>query len=219
MKILLAVLLGGLLATVGPPARSAAADPESGQGGTYTLAFEPTQNAVAGRYGEMTIKPLPRGTLGAVKLRGGYPDNVYTIWTVYNRLVLPLPSDPPCTPIKVATTWLRKFIGDYSPAERLSACANYEALAVRPGIDPRYWQCIDPATGLPRVQRYKFDHFRLAPHPDDLTHGLFGGNGTDHFIDMVGRRCQITPPIDDPCPQALPLPVAQPLATQPLATP
>ena len=93
MKILLAVLLGGLLATVGPPARSAAADPESGQGGTYTLAFEPTQNAVAGSYGGMTIKPLPGGTLVAFKLRGGYPNTVYTIWTVYNRLVLPLPTE------------------------------------------------------------------------------------------------------------------------------
>jgi len=130
----------------------------------------------------------------------------------------PLLSDPPCTPIKVATTWLRKFIGDYSPAERASVCANYEALAVRPGIDPRYWQCVDPANRLPRVHRYRFDHFRLAPHPDDLTHGLFGGNGTDHFIDMVGRRCQITPPIDDPCPQVFPLPVTPPLPTQPLAT-
>ena len=312
-RILLAVPLASLLATVGVPARSAAVVLAPTTVDVYTLEFEPTQNALAGSYGVMTIKPLPGGTLVAFKLRGGYPNTVYTIWTVYNRLVFPLPtegtkvlstdppadfppegngvaplarldkpftdgmgldpgmtfvtddsgdgsasinldydllggpdggpplgnknfavqcvspvdplpSDPPCTPIKVATTWLRKFIGDYSPAERLSACANYEALAVRPGIDPRYWQCIDPATGLPRVQRYKFDHFRLAPHPDDLTHGLFGGNGTDHFIDMVGRRCQITPPIDDPCPQVFPLPVTPPLptlplATQPLATP
>src|SRR2546427_3684687 len=93
MKILLAVLLGGLLATVGPPAPSAAADPESGQGEPYTLGFEPTQNAVAGSYGVMTIKPLPGGTLVAFKLRGGYPNTVYTIWTVYNRLVVPLPTE------------------------------------------------------------------------------------------------------------------------------
>ncbi len=301
------IVLACLLATVGVPARSAAVVLAPTTVDVYTLEFEPTQNALAGSSGVMTIKPLPGGTLVAFKLRGGYPNTVYTIWTVYNRLVVPLPtdgtkvpsadppadfppegngvaplarldkpftdgmgldqgmtfvtddagdgsasinldydllggpdggppvgnknfavqcvspvdpllSDPPCTPIKVATTWLRKFIGDYSPAERASVCANYEALAVRPGIDPRYWQCVDPANRLPRVHRYRFDHFRLAPHPDDLTHGLFGGNGTDHFIDMVGRRCQITPPIDDPCPQVFPLPVTPPLPTQPLAT-
>src|SRR2546422_10620694 len=100
MKILLAVLLGGLLATVGPPARSAAADPESGQGGTYTLAFEPTQNAVAGSYGGMTIKPLPGGTFVSFELQGGYPNTVYTIWTGDNLLIVPLPPSrtpvPPC---------------------------------------------------------------------------------------------------------------------------
>src|SRR5947209_6570454 len=306
MKILLAVLLGGLLATVGPPARSAAADPESGQGGTYTLAFEPTQNALAGSYGVMTIKPLPGGTLVAFKLRGGYPNTVYTIWTVFNRLVVPLPTDPSgtavpacpatggdpdqlgcpsdartgfppegspvaplarldrpftdgmgldqgitfvtndlgdgagaisveynlfggpddgppvgnknfvtqcvrpvessddCIRVNVATTWLRKFIGEYGLEERPSKCANYEPLAVKPGIDARYWQCIDRTTALPRVHRYEVDHFRLAPHPDDLTHGLFGGNPKDHFIDMVGRRCRVTPPIDGPCPPVFP---------------
>ncbi len=77
-RILLAVPLASLLATVGPPARSATADSESGQGETYTLAFEPTQNALAGSYGVMTIKPLPGGTLVAFKLRGGYPNTVYT---------------------------------------------------------------------------------------------------------------------------------------------
>jgi hypothetical protein len=312
-RVLLAGLIASLLATVGLPARSALGQPE-----IYKLEFEPTQNALAASSGVMTIKPLPGGTSVAFELRGGYPNTVYTIWTVYNRLIVPLPTDinttgvPACPAggdsknnlgcpseprpgfppegsgvaplarldnpftdgmgldqgitfvtndsgdgsasiqldydllggldggpplgnknfvvqcvrpvespmsvrcVSVATTWLRKFIGDYTLEERPSMCANYEALAVRPGIDPRYWQCIDPATGLPRVHRYIFDHFRLAPHPDDLTHGLFGGNAVDHFIDMVGRRCQITPPIDDPCPQAFPLPATPPLATPPL---
>ncbi len=309
-KILLAVLLASLLAT---------ADSASGQGETYTLGFEPTQNALAGSYGVMTIKPLPGGTFVSFELQGGYPSTVYTIWTVYNLLVVPLPTSgtavpacpatgggpvgcptdprpgfppegngvaplarldkpftdgmgldqgmtfvtndsgdgsasinldydllggpeggppvgnkdfavqtvcpvelgpvdpcisPPGIKINVATTWLRKFIGDYSPKQRSSMCANYETVALRPGIDPRYWQCIDPATGMPRVHRYAFDHFRLAPHPDDLTHGLFGGNGTDHFIDMVGRRCQIIPRVDHPCPPLLPLPATQPLGLQ-----
>jgi hypothetical protein len=118
--------------------------------------------------------------------------------------VCPRDQSAPCKNVNVATTWLRKFIGDYPPGQRPLKCANYEALTLRPGIDPLYWQCVDPATGLPRVHRYAFDHFRLAPHPDGLTHGLFGGNGTDHFIDMVGRRCQLTPPIGDPCPPTFP---------------
>src|SRR5207249_6832421 len=52
-----------------------------------------TQNARPGSSGVMTIKPLPGGTLVAFKLRGGYPNTVYTIWTVYNGLVVPLPTE------------------------------------------------------------------------------------------------------------------------------
>jgi hypothetical protein len=64
-------------------------------------------------------------------------------------------------------------------------------------MDARLWQCIDPATatnkggGLPKVHMYAFDHFRLANHPDDLTHGFIGGNSVDHWIDMVGRRADL----------------------------
>ena len=304
----LKILLACLLATVSLPARSAGAAEA-----VHTLEFEPTQNARPGSSGVMTITTLDGGETRAVfTLRGGYPNMVYTIWTVFNQLVVPLPTDPTrtrvpacsatgedpgplgcpteplpgfppegngvaplarldkpftngmgldqgitfvtndrgdgegaitvdynllggaddgpplgnqtfvvqcvrpvesanaCVPIKVATTWLRKFIGDYSLAERPLKCANYEPVAVRPGIDARYWQCVDPATALPRVHRYQFDHFRLAPHPDQLTHGLFGGNSEDHFIDMVGRRCRVSPPIDGPCPRAFPLTATTP---------
>jgi hypothetical protein len=304
------ILLACLLAIVGHPARSAAAVPVATPIAVYTVEFEPTQNARPGSSGVMTIVTLDGQTMVFFVLRGGYPNMVYTIWTVFNQLVVPLPTDPTrtpvpacpatggdpdrlgcpsdarpgfppeaspvaplarldtpftngmgldqgitfvtdelgdgqasisvdynlfggpedgppvgnqnfvsqcvrpvespeeCVPTKVATTWLRKFIGDYSLEERPSACANYDAVAVRPGMDSRYWQCIDPATALPRVHRYEFDHFRLAPHPDQLTHGLFGGNPKDHFIDMVGRRCQVTPPIGLLCPPAFPLPPA-----------
>src|SRR5207249_8651346 len=92
-KTLLAVPLASLLATVGAPARSAAVVLAPTTVDVYTLEFEPTQNALAGSDGVMTIKPLPGGTLVAFKLRGGYPNTVYTIWTVYNRLVVPLPTD------------------------------------------------------------------------------------------------------------------------------
>jgi len=53
---------------------------------------------------------------------------------------------------------------------------------------------VDPQTGngLPRVWRFPFDHFRLAAHPDGLTHGFIGGNEAEHVIDMVGRRCHLT---------------------------
>jgi hypothetical protein len=37
-------------------------------------------------------------------------------------------------------------------------------------------------------QRGAEDHFRLANHPDGLTHGFISGNSVDHLIDMVGRR-------------------------------
>lgn len=111
--------------------------------------------------------------------------------------------------VKVTTTYLRKFIGQYPVADRAAACANYSAaddpdvagydIGVQNGADARLWQCVDPATadrvgnGLVRVPRFAFDHFRLANHPDALTHGFIGGNGTDHFIDMVGRRCDLNP--------------------------
>ena len=95
----------------------------------------------------------------------------------------------------MTTTWLRKYIAQVPAADRASQCANYDA-AEPGGI---YWQCIDPDTvdpntgnGLPRVWRFPFDHFRLAAHPDGLTHGFIGGNETEHVIDMVGRRCKLT---------------------------
>ena len=96
---------------------------------------------------------------------------------------------------RVTTTWLRKYIAQVAAADRDDQCANYDA--ADPGTI--YWQCIDPATvdpntgnGLPRVWRFPFDHFRLAAHPDGLTHGFIGGNETEHVIDMVGRRCKLT---------------------------
>jgi len=96
---------------------------------------------------------------------------------------------------RVTTTWLRKYIAQVPAADRASQCANYDTS--EPGII--YWQCVDPATvdpntgnGLPRVWRFPFDHFRLAAHPDGLTHGFIGGNDTEHVIDMVGRRCKLT---------------------------
>ena len=318
--------LACLLVTIGLPSSSAAIVLTPPPVDVYTLEFEPTQNARPESSGVMTIRIFDGGTSVSFVLRGGYPNTVYTIWTVFNRLVVPLPTDPTraavpscsatggdpdrlgcpsdarpgfppegspvaplarldrpftdgmgldqgitfvtndlgdgagaisveynlfggpddgppvgnknfvtqcvrpvessddCIRVNVATTWLRKFIGEYGLEERPSKCANYEPLAVKPGIDPRYWQCIDPTTALPRVHRYEVDHFRLAPHPDDLTHGLFGGNPKDHFIDMVGRRCRISPPIDGPCPPIFPLPpvaqppVAEPPATEPPAT-
>jgi hypothetical protein len=96
----------------------------------------------------------------------------------------------------VASSWLRKFIAQVK--DPATECANYDP------SDPTsmFWQCIDPATadprtgtGLPRVWRYPFDHFRLASHPDQLTHGFIGGSAWEHTIDLVGRRCRIQPPI------------------------
>jgi hypothetical protein len=105
------------------------------------------------------------------------------------------PCPSPTSTMRVTTTWLRKFIAQVPPADRARLCANYKDSAPE-GI---YWQCIDPATydsrtgtGLPRVWRFPFDHFRLAAHPDGLTHGFIGGNEVDHVIDMVGRRCRLT---------------------------
>src|SRR5437867_1592120 len=243
------IVLACLLATVGVPARSAAVVLAPTTVNVYTLEFEPTQNARPGSSGVMTIKILDGGTTVFFALRGGYPNTVYTIWTVFNQLVVPLPTDPSGTAVPAcpATGGDPDQLGcpsdarpgfppegsPVAPLARLdkpftdgmgldqgpSKGANYETAAVRPGIDARYWQCIDSVTALPRVYRYEFDHFRLAPHPDDLTHGLFGGNPKDHFIDMVGRRCRLVPPIDSACPSAFPLrPATQPPATQPPAT-
>jgi hypothetical protein len=132
-------------------------------------------------------------------------------------------ADPGSQMVKVTTTWLRTYIGQYpesscpdaacpwavKQAERGANCANYapefdrdnpayDAVAAH-GMDARLWQCVDPSRvsstsgiGLPRVPRYVFDHFRLANHPDDLTHGFIGGNTTaDHWIDMVGRYADL----------------------------
>jgi hypothetical protein len=106
---------------------------------------------------------------------------------------LPVKTVPKFT---VTSSWLRKFIIQvHDPA---TECANYDP------SDPTsiFWQCIDPATanaktgtGLPRVWRYPFDHFRLAAHPDELTHGFIGGSAFEHTIDMVGRRCRLQPPL------------------------
>ena len=109
--------------------------------------------------------------------------------------------------VKVTTTWLRTFIGEFPPSDRARYCANYDPDAdsdvvsdetKRRGADARLWQCVDPASVNPRtgrfivrVPRFEFDHFRLAAHPDSLTHGFIGGNGTDHRIDMVGRRSDL----------------------------
>jgi hypothetical protein len=99
---------------------------------------------------------------------------------------------------RVTTTWLRKYVVQVMAegGDPVAMCANYDS------TDPTaiYWQCVDPATvdrrtgaGLPRVFRFPFDHFRLAAHPDDLTHGFIGGNEQEHVIDMVGRRCDTQP--------------------------
>lgn len=126
----------------------------------------------------------------------------------------PLAADNTCQPpsklMSVTTTWLRRFIGEFPLAERAAMCANYNAIydpesasfdeEGSVGMNAQLWQCIDPATvngangGQPRVHRFVFDHFRLANHPDDLTHGFIGGNGEDHWIDMVGRRADLTSP-------------------------
>jgi hypothetical protein len=296
MKIERAVLILGLLGLLGLPRLAFAANGEQ-----YTLEFLPTHNALPGVTGKMRITVMNGNTIVTFKLRGGYPDTVYTIWTVFSQLVWPYTPDPnnptrvPATPatdhpgfppdgngisptarlgkpftdgmgwdqgmtfvtdrnghgekrvmldfnliyeapvsnsgeilqcaptssnctkkVRVTTTWLRRFIGEFAIADRSAMCANYDYKSdadpanpfydpVVPGLDARLWQCVDPATvngnggGLPRVHRFEFDHFRLAPHPDRLTHGFIGGNTTDHFIDMIGRRCDLLPPVGPPC--------------------
>jgi hypothetical protein len=118
-----------------------------------------------------------------------------TIWVNGN----PVKTTPRFT---TTSSWLRKFIIQIDPKDRASQCANYDP------ADPTtvFWQCIDPATadpktgtGLPRVWRYPFDHFRLASHPDELTHGFIGGSAFEHTIDMVGRRCKLQLPGEPGC--------------------
>ena len=94
----------------------------------------------------------------------------------------------------VTSSWLRKFI--IQTSDPVTECANYDPA----DLTSIFWQCIDPTTvdrrtgtGLPRVWRYPFDHFRLAAHPDELTHGFIGGSAFEHAIDMVGRRCRLQP--------------------------
>jgi hypothetical protein len=106
-------------------------------------------------------------------------------------------------PLRITTTWLRRFIGEFPVGQRQARCANYDPhldqdlpsydVITAKGQNSALWQCVNPANGLPRVVFYTFDHFRLANHPDELTHGFIGGNPTDHFIDMVGRRCDLQP--------------------------
>src|SRR2546425_561277 len=93
------IVLACLLATVGVPARSAAVVLAPTTVNVYTLEFEPTQNARPGSSGVMTIKILDGGTTVFFALRGGYPNTVYTIWTVFNQLVVPLPTDPSGTAV------------------------------------------------------------------------------------------------------------------------
>ena len=110
---------------------------------------------------------------------------------VNGRPVTAAPTTPRFT---VTSSWLRKFV--IQTDDPVAECANYDP------ADPTsiFWQCIDPSTvdrrtgtGLPRVWRYPFDHFRLAAHPDELTHGFIGGSAFEHAIDMVGRRCRLQP--------------------------
>jgi hypothetical protein len=105
--------------------------------------------------------------------------------------------------VDITTTWMRVFIGEYPVHERAAKCANYnadfdpEAGPVDPQVvhhtDARYWQCVDPETDLVRVRRFPVNHFRIANHPDALTHGHIGGDHNDHWIDLVGPRECIVP--------------------------
>jgi hypothetical protein len=274
----------------------------------YTLEFVPTRNALPGTSATMTITVVDGQTTVTFDLNKGYPDTVYTVWIVYNKLTWPLQYNssgfpladpatndqtfPPeglgvapagrldqpftdgmgldqgitlvtngggngyaqitldydlvaeapvanknivtqCVPsvsncikkLSIASTWLRKYVIEFPVFQRAANCANYDPAydpdvsgrdpnsglydPVATVLDSRFWQCIDLATlrnpndpwsGLPRVPRFKFDHFRLAPHPDFATHGLFGGNVTEHFIDMIGRRCDLRPiPAGESC--------------------
>lgn len=105
----------------------------------------------------------------------------------------------PSQSVRVTSTWLRTFVAQVVAAglNPATECANYDP-AFEPAVG--FWQCIDPATvdprtgnGLPKVPRFSFDHFRLAAHPDALTHGFIGGDPKDHRIDMVGRYADLMP--------------------------
>lgn len=297
------VLLGGLAL----PSWAAADE-------RYHLRFIPTHNAPGGALGsaegEMTIRVANGHSTVRLGVRGLYPETVYTIWIVFNKLTwvpgtdpgvprvasmsagdawdgfpaegngvaptakissrftdgmgldpgatfrtdrhgrgqievkldfdlvnaapignkdiinqcvaTPEPVDPlkeaPCPAgtrkIRVTTTWLRTFIGEYPEHERALMCANYDPRFDKgSGVydaelanesDARLWQCVDPETGMPRVPRFGFDHFRLANHPDGLTHGFIGGNETDHWIDLVGRRQDLVPPAAPLVPKTTP---------------
>jgi hypothetical protein len=117
--------------------------------------------------------------------------------------------------VDVTTTWMREFIARYPLAERAAKCANYdprfdpESSEFDPAgahrTDARFWQCVDPDTDLVRVERYPFAHFRIANHPDALTHGHIGGDHNDHWIDLVGpRECIV--PVGAAAPIAVPTP-------------
>lgn len=316
----LALTISALLCLTQPAAA------ENGQAGSagraYVLDFEPTANLtsleIAHDYGtepavnglgataRMTFQVVNGKTQVWVEVRGARPNTVYTIWSVYNRLMWPLcyqlgannqcgnstgPGSPKASPpspsfpqeangvaplgpldegytsgmeldpgatvvtdrhgngrvyvkldydlvatddngpplankniiiqcvpgplidgkclttdptgqplpnktMRVTTTWLRTYVYQIRNAgqDPATMCANYDG-----SPQSQYWQCVDPATvdpktgaGLPRVFRFAFDHFRLAAHPDGLTHGFIGGSEQEHVIDMVGRRSQLT---------------------------
>jgi len=93
-------------------------------------------------------------------------------------------------PIKVTTTWLRRFIGEFRLEDRASVCANYDPSAdpSNPeydpggsnGMDARFWQRIDPVTvdfetgsGLPRVHAFAFDDWiDVIERRADIFHRL-----------------------------------------------
>ena len=105
--------------------------------------------------------------------------------------------------VDVTTTWLRHFVGEFPLGDRERMCANYDPAfdpespefdaAIVHHTDSRFWQCVDPETDMVRVRRYPFAHFRIANHPDALTHGHIGGDHNDHWIDLVGPRECIVP--------------------------
>jgi hypothetical protein len=116
--------------------------------------------------------------------------------------------------VDITTTWMRRFIVEFPAdkagltprqlsAARAEACANYDPAfdpdsdeydeSITHHTDSRFWQCVDPESDLVRVQRFPVAHFRIANHPDALTHGHIGGDHNDHWIDLVGPRECIVP--------------------------
>src|SRR5437764_990840 len=193
--VAVAGLLGGLLGVVGgvvAPTASLSAQFTNGMG------LDPGVTFVTDDWGNGQVRvTLDYNILGNTHDDGSPVGNK----SIVTQCVVdsPGPQSGPCPSTsaiqRVTTTWLRKYIAQVPAADRASLCANYNS------SDPSsiYWQCIDPATvdpqtgnGLPRVWRFPFDHFRLAAHPDGLTHGFIGGNEAEHVIDMVGRRCHLT---------------------------